>query len=45
MVKSEGLLPRSVEMMTHRPVTGSLRSSDIESSSSIKTQAPECWDK
>src|SRR5439155_2838109 len=28
-LKSEGRRPRSVEMMTHRPTTGSLRSSGI----------------
>jgi hypothetical protein len=32
MLKSDGLLPLSVEMITHRPVTGSFRNSDIESS-------------
>jgi hypothetical protein len=40
-LKSEGLLPLSVEIITHRPVTGSLRSSDIESSFMYKKTAAQ----
>ena len=39
--KSVGRLRRSVEMMTQRPVTGSLRSSDIDAWDLPNSRAPD----